>query len=166
MFMSEFSQYQQGALSVALVSLGMLIAYHDIRYLRIPNLLNLLLAACGLIWATGVAGNSAMSAIGSGIAGLAISAGVRWLYSAMRRQTGLGLGDVKLIGAASIWTGAIKLPSILLIACVAAFIYICILYISTRNNITLSTKLPFGAHLVLALCCLVLFGETFNFGPT
>ncbi len=163
--MSEYSQYQQVVLCGALVSLGGLIAYHDIRYLRIPNILTFLLAACGLIWATGVADHSLMTAIAGGTAGLAISTGVRWFYRLVRKQSGLGLGDVKLIGAACIWTGAMQLPALLLIACMAAFIHICILYFSIQSRLELSTKLPFGAHLVLALCCLVLFGETFKLNP-
>lgn len=160
--MTAYSQYIQFLLSGTLVLLCATIAYHDIRFLRIPNIATALLAASGLVWAVGPLGQSFMIAIANGFAGLAVLAAVRWLYAVLRKRTGLGMGDVKLAGAACVWIGIAQLPWLILFACIVAFIHICVLYIIAKNEVRLATKLPFGAHLAVALCYLVLVGTPFG----
>ncbi|WP_337660573.1 A24 family peptidase [Anderseniella sp. Alg231-50] len=160
--MTAYIQHLHVMLLGSLVFLSATIAYYDIRYFRIPNVATFLLAASGLICATGSLGQSLMIAIANGFAGLAALAAVRWLYSVFRKQTGLGMGDVKLAGAACIWIGILQLPWLILVACIVAFTHICVLYITTKNNVRLATKLPFGAHLAVALCYLVLVGMPFD----
>lgn len=160
--MTAYSQHTQILLSGSLVFLCAMIAYYDIRYLRIPNIATALLTASGLVWAVGTLGQTFMIAIANGFAGLAVLAAVRWLYAVLRKRTGLGMGDVKLAGAACIWIGTMQLPWLILIACIVAFTHIGVLYITAKNEVRLATKLPFGAHLAVALCYLVLVGTPFD----
>ncbi len=160
--MIAYSQLIYPGLLGSLVVLSAMIAYYDIRYFRIPNIATFLVAASGLLWATGPLGQTAFIAIFNGLAGAAVLAVVRWLYAVLRKRTGLGLGDVKLTGAACIWIGIVQLPWLILGACIFALIHICILYITPNNGVHSATKLPFGAHMAAALCLVVLAGEPFG----
>lgn len=87
-------------------------AISDIRYLRIPNLIPLLLVACFVMQAVfdGVQGMT-----GHLVAMLIVLALLLPLFA----MNVLGGGDVKLLAAAALWLGMADLP--LLLVCVAIF---------------------------------------------
>ena len=159
MVANDVTLFPSAILLLALVLLSALIAYHDIKHLRIPNVLTFLVATSGFAWAVAVAEREPLSVLSGGVTGLAVLAGIRRAYAVVRKRPGLGLGDVKLAGATCIWTGILQLPSLLLIACLVACIHICVLYVRKQIIIDRSTKLPFGAHMVVALCYVILTGE-------
>lgn len=140
-----------------LLSFGLLcllcavLAWIDIRDGIIPDWLNLAIAGLGLakILLTGDS-SAATEAIGEG----AVIAGVFWLlrrlYFAFRGIQGLGLGDVKFLGAAGIWVGISGIPLVVLVATLTALTCVGVMQASGRAH-TARTSLPFGPFLAAGL---------------
>ena len=72
------------------------------------------------------------------------------LYFALRRVDGLGLGDVKFLAAASIWVGASGIPTLLLIAALAALGVAGGMQLA-GHQMKRQTSIPFGPFLALGL---------------
>ena len=68
------------------------------------------------------------------------------------------MGDVKFIGAASIWIGFVGLPMMILIASVSGLTLVLL-----RNLVgyptSQTTRLPFGPHLAVGLATVCLFNS-------
>jgi leader peptidase (prepilin peptidase)/N-methyltransferase len=131
--------------------LGGVLALIDARRGIIPDWLNLTVASLGLLKAFAADGLAA--ALSAGCEGVAIG-GLFWLfrrlYFALRKTQGLGLGDVKFLAAAGIWTGIAGLPTLLLTATLTALaIAGCLQW--TGHPMTRSTSLSFGPFLALGL---------------
>jgi leader peptidase (prepilin peptidase) / N-methyltransferase len=142
---------------IVLLSFGLLcllcafLTWIDIRDGIIPDSLNLAIAGLGLvkIMMTGDA-SAALEAIGEGIAIGVVFWLLRRLYFAYRGIQGLGLGDVKFLGAAGIWVGVAGIPSVLLIATVTALACASVMQLSGRT-LTARTSLSFGPFLAAGL---------------
>jgi leader peptidase (prepilin peptidase) / N-methyltransferase len=133
-----------------LVACGWL-TWTDIRFGIIPNWLNALIAVLGL--ARGLAMDGSSGALTGAIAGVVIGAALLLLrqgYFAWRGVQGLGLGDVKFLAAAGVWTGLADFPLLLLIATLAALVLAGILHLTGRA-VTARTAIPFGPSLALGL---------------
>jgi prepilin signal peptidase PulO-like enzyme (type II secretory pathway) len=127
------------------------LSWTDIRFGIIPNWLNALIAVLGL--ARGAAMDGASGALMGAIAGVAIGAVLLLLrrsYFVWRGVQGLGLGDVKFLAAAGIWTGLADFPILLLIATLAALLLAGILHLAGRA-VTAQTAIPFGPSLAFGL---------------
>lgn len=127
------------------------IALIDFRRGIIPDWLNLSIACLGLGQAA-VAGGAAVSieAIGEGVAAGATFWLLRRLYFLWRKTDGLGLGDVKFLAAAAIWVGISGIPTLLLIAALAALAAAGGLQLA-GEQMTRQTALPFGPFLAAGL---------------
>jgi leader peptidase (prepilin peptidase) / N-methyltransferase len=127
------------------------LALIDIRRGIIPNGLNLSIAGLGL--SKTVVATGATAAIEAGCEGAAIGL-VFWLlrrfYFVLRKTQGLGLGDVKFLAAAGIWTGLADFPILLLVATLAALLAAGVLHLTGRA-VTARTSLPFGPSLAFGL---------------
>src|SRR3954453_17086646 len=133
-----------------LVACGWL-TWTDIRFGIIPNWLNALIAGLGL--ARGLAMDGSAGALTGAVAGVVIGATLLLLrqgYFAWRGVQGLGLGDVKFLAAAGVWTGLADFPLLLLIATLAALVLAGILHLTGRA-VTARTAIPFGPSLALGL---------------
>jgi leader peptidase (prepilin peptidase)/N-methyltransferase len=133
-----------------LVACGWL-TWTDIRFGIIPNWLNAVIAALGL--ARGLAMDGSSGALAGAVAGVAVGAILLLLrqgYFAWRGVQGLGLGDVKFLAAAGVWTGLADFPLLLLIATLAALLLAGILHLTGRA-VTARTAIPFGPSLALGL---------------
>jgi leader peptidase (prepilin peptidase)/N-methyltransferase len=134
-----------------LCALSAALAWIDFRTGIIPNWLNAAIAALGLskalLWG-GIPGT--LNAALQGIAVWIVVWLLRWLYFKARGVQGLGLGDVKFLGAAGIWIGIAGLPTLLLIATLLALTVIAILLLSGKR-FTRQTAMPFGPFLAIAL---------------
>jgi leader peptidase (prepilin peptidase) / N-methyltransferase len=132
------------------------LALTDIRRGILPNGLNPSVAALGLLKVMIVAG--AMAAVEAGREGAAIGL-IFWLlrrfYFTLRKTQGLGLGDVKFLAAAGPWIGIMGLPTLLLIATLAALAAIGSLQLAGRD-MTRQSSLPFGPFLALGLLLTVI----------
>jgi leader peptidase (prepilin peptidase)/N-methyltransferase len=139
-------------LSFALLCvLAAALAWIDIRHGIIPDWINLAIAGLGLLRLilTGDA-LTALQALGEGAAIGAAFWLLRRLYFSFRGIQGLGLGDVKFLGAAAIWVGVGGIPLLLLIATVTALACVGIAQLSGRA-LTAQTSMSFGPFLAAGL---------------
>jgi len=142
---------------VIVISFGLLcllsaaLAWIDIRYGIIPDWLNLAIAGLGLSKAVMIGGP--LAGLEAGCEGAAIGA-VFWLlrrlYFAFREVQGLGLGDVKFLAAAGVWSGVDGLPVLLLVAALAALACAGAMQLAGRQ-LTGQTSLSFGPFLAIGL---------------
>lgn len=136
------------ALSVLVVHV-LWISWTDWVHLIIPNFANLSLGVAGLLW-TILTGQSVVWQVVEIIFG----GGLLWLmarlYLSLRGHHGLGLGDVKFVGAATAWTGIIGLPWLLLIASLSALTWVVAKHM-IGHSLVQGQRIPFGPHLSLGL---------------
>jgi leader peptidase (prepilin peptidase)/N-methyltransferase len=84
---------------------------------------------------------------------------VAWIYFLVRKEYGLGLGDVKLLAAIGGWLGyQAVLTTIFWASMLGSIIGISAILISRKKK-DLKLKLPFGPFLSLAAIVLLLFGR-------
>ena len=147
-------------LSFALLcALCAVLAWIDIRHGIIPDWLNLAIAALGLL--TIILSEdraAAIQALGEGVAVGAAFWLLRRLYFALRGIQGLGLGDVKLLGAAGIWVGVAGIPMLLLVATITALACVGAMQLSGRT-LTAQTSMSFGPFLAAGLLVTVGFQQ-------
>jgi leader peptidase (prepilin peptidase) / N-methyltransferase len=82
---------------------------------------------------------------------------LRWAYWLLRRQEGIGLGDAKLLAASGAWVSWEGLPSVLLVASVAALASTLLRH-KRGGSISLVDRVPFGAFLCLGTWLVWLYG--------
>ncbi|MCC8955836.1 prepilin peptidase [Bradyrhizobium sp. Pear77] len=135
----------------ALCVLCFAVALIDLRHGIIPNWLNLAIAALGL---ANVVITDGTTAAFTAMAIATLVGMLFWLlqrlYFAVRGVDGLGLGDVKFLAAATIWVGALGVPTLLLIAALAALAVAGGLQLAGRE-MKRQTSIPFGPFLALGL---------------
>lgn len=149
------------ALVLAPLPLTVPMAVIDLRRRIIPDGLNLALLITGLAltaWrdpeGLGVAMRGAEAALAFGFGWV-----VRALHARLRGRIGLGLGDVKFLGAATAWTGLAQVPLLILVASLAALLAIGLATLSGRR-IGATTRVPFGPFLALGLHVTLALGST------
>ncbi|MBR7888598.1 prepilin peptidase [Marinomonas sp. A79] len=96
-------------------------AFIDIEHHLIPDQCITVLVSCGLL--LGIISNTLLSSVVGMIVGFYLIIVVRWCYTVVRKQEGIGLGDAKLIAALGAWLGVSALPSLLLCASVGGILY-------------------------------------------
>ena len=127
------------------------IAWIDIRHGIIPDWLNLAIAVLGLLRIFPAGDTSAaVAALGEGVIIGAVFWLLRRLYFAFRGIQGLGLGDVKFLGAAGIWVGVAGVPMLLLVATITALTCVGAMQLSGRA-LTAQTSMSFGPFLAIGL---------------
>ena len=126
------------------------VAVIDLRRRIIPDGLNLALLGAGLL----VAGLCDPGAVPARMAEVVLVAALVWalraVYARLRGRTGLGLGDVKFLGAATPWTALAPMPFVILIASGTALVVLGFGTLAGRR-IGAATQLPFGPFLALGL---------------
>jgi leader peptidase (prepilin peptidase)/N-methyltransferase len=97
----------------------------DVREHRIPNSLNALLAAAGLVFqfAATRSWSAVLLGLGAACAVIITFLGLIGLMKLLRRPGTLGLGDVKFLAAASIWVGFVGSTLVFVIAAMLALGY-------------------------------------------
>jgi leader peptidase (prepilin peptidase) / N-methyltransferase len=135
---------------LALLALVGAIAAIDWRRQIIPDELNLLLALSGLAYRWLDGNGFPVTALLSGVA----ASCALWAFSVgfqrLRGMVGLGLGDVKMAGAAAIWISPWNLPILLMSACLSA-LAVAALIALTGTRIGRLTRVPFGPFIGLGL---------------
>ncbi len=137
----------------------MLIALVDRRLFLIPDIVVLPTIPIGLIasgslvspWADALAPLDSLAGV---LVGPLVLLLVRWIYSRLRGREGLGLGDVKLIGAAGAWVGLSQLPLVVLIASLGALLAVAGRSVVSRrrgDDLGLASAIPFGLFLAPAI---------------
>ncbi len=131
--------------------LSAVLAWIDIRHGIIPDWLNLTIAGLGLSKAVIIGGLPAgLEAACEGVAVGAIFWLLRRLYFAFRQIQGLGLGDVKFLAAAGIWSGVAGLPVLVLVAALTALAYAGLMQLAGRQ-LTGQSSMSFGPFLAIGL---------------
>lgn len=101
--------------------------------------------------------------LASSLLGIVIGGGVlylvAWLYYLVRREIGLGFGDVKLLAAIGGWLGYESIfATIFVSSTLGSLIGLLIMIILRSSNMKI--KLPFGPFLSLGAMTYLLFGQT------
>lgn len=142
---------------IIVVSFGLLcllsavLAWIDIRYGIIPDWLNLTIAGLGLSKAVIIGGPPAgLEAACEGAVIGAIFWLLRRLYFAFREVQGLGLGDVKFLAAAGIWSGIEGLPMLMLVAALTALACAGLTQLA-GGRLSGQTSISFGPFLAIGL---------------
>ena len=128
-----------GGLGAVLLTL----AYCDLRWRRLPDVLTLPLIAAGL--AVSVVDDRAAAALAGAFLGYGVIWALRRTWMLLRATEGIGLGDAKLLAAAGAWLGAVKLPLVLLVASGAGLLLAIAIFVTLRKKLR---SLPFGPLLV------------------
>lgn len=125
------------------------IAWIDARQHIIPDSLNALLGILGVSHILIADGPGAVPQQMLAAALVAIFfLGVRKLYSMARGQTGLGLGDVKFLAAATLWIGPLGLPWLVLFASISGLAWHLIVTYRA-DSASLTQRIAFGPHLAV-----------------
>jgi leader peptidase (prepilin peptidase)/N-methyltransferase len=133
----------------------LVLATVDALALRLPDILTLPLIAAGIAVAWWLPEwrlpdqDIKDHVIGAAV-GLASFYSIAVLYRAVRGQEGLGLGDMKLAGAAGAWLGWQALPFVVLLACAVGLVSVGIAVIR-RGKSALEERIPFGIALAAAI---------------
>ncbi|MBR0697769.1 A24 family peptidase [Bradyrhizobium lablabi] len=139
------------AASLYLVGLLAAICAIDARYGIIPDSMVLALAAGGVIqlaliepieafWQRAAEASFVLVVV------YLLRSGYRWL----RGHDGLGLGDVKFLGASVFWIGIAGVPGLLLVAVLSAFASLLILRLQ-GHQLHGRQAISFGPHLAIGL---------------
>lgn len=144
--MSEVSAIITGVGAAALMILLFGVARHDLRSMTIPNNLNMLLLAVGLSFAWVMPQPGWWSAVCGVLAGAGTLGVLAATFRAWRGETGLGLGDVKLVASAGAWVGWSGLPLLILIASSSALLFIGMRRLA-EPSYDMHSRLPFGPFL-------------------
>jgi len=139
---------------ICLISLAcalLVLAWIDFQRQIIPDVLNAAIGALGMLWVVTLRGLPLL--LDALLQAIAVGAAVwllRWLYYLLRKQQGLGLGDVKLLTASTLWVGMAGIPVQLLVASVTALAAAAVLHMAGRS-MTGKSALPFGPFLAFGL---------------
>lgn len=130
----------------------------DIRHQIIPNYINLFLfIVLSLVslfmynWTHIVFG----LLIGVGFPGI-----VTWAFYKLKGQIGLGMGDIKLYGALSVYLGPMGIIQNIFLSCFSGSFIIGLLML--LNKVKRDTKIPFGPFIVLVAFFQFYYPEYFN----
>ena len=134
------------ALGYTLLALGWI----DATTFMLPDALTLPLLLAGLVDAWITVPASLADRAAAAILGYASLRLLAICYRRLRGREGLGQGDAKLLAAGGAWTGLHGLAPILLAASVLGLLLAGARKLTGRS-VTLSTRLPFGAPLALAI---------------
>jgi len=135
----------------------LVLAAVDALAFRLPDMLNLPLIALGIAVSNLLPQPDVMGHVIGMIAGLLSFYAIAEGYRAARGREGLGLGDVKLAGAAGAWLGWQALPFVVLVACFVGLVWVG-LAAARRGSEGLQERIPFGVALGFALWTIWLHG--------
>ena len=151
----------RGACGAGLALLMLAIAVVDARRFIIPDPLTVSAIALGFVYAGLEQPYDLVSALGVALVRGAVLAllffALRAVYGRLRGREGLGLGDVKLAGAAGVWLDWWAMPIAIEIGALAALALYVVGHILGRRRIRATTRLPFGLFLAPAIWIAWLF---------
>ena len=133
------------------------LALADISVYRLPDVITLPLIVIGLGTSWWLPTTRLHDHVIGAVLGYAVLAGIAYVYRRLRKREGLGLGDAKLVAAAGAWLGWQALPSVLLIGCGLAFVWLAVRAL-IQGRKTLYERLAFGAPLCAAIWWVWLIG--------
>ena len=148
---------------ILLASLLLWISWIDFKQQIIPNLLNAMLLVSGIAVTYTSSDVSPLRLLGECTATLVIFLLLAFAYKRIRHRTGLGMGDIKFLTAATAWVGIAYIPFVILIASISGLATVILFQMSGRQLLA-TTRLAFGPHLSLALMVVWLQTNALGFG--
>ncbi|SQI42486.1 Leader peptidase pppA [Leminorella richardii] len=134
---------------LAITASLILLALIDAKHCLLPDIVTLPLLVSGLICAyLDLSPQSFSEAIGGTLFGSALLWLPERLFWYLRREHGLGQGDIKLMAAAGAWLGAHILPLVLLVACLTGMIFFILQRVALRN---INRHIPFGPFITFSM---------------
>ena len=140
--------WPQFAAGVVLAACLMALAAIDLRHGLLPDAITLPLLWFGLAVNGAATFADAQSAIFGAVAGYLSFFVLDRSYAALRKQQGLGGGDIKLLAALGAWFGWQALPGIVLLASLSGLAASLAMIAAGRWR--RATRIPFGPYLALA----------------
>lgn len=138
-----------------LATVCLVLTYYDLTQLRLPNVWVGVLALLGLaVFARG--SDPLYSLVTKALTAVAVTLAFYLfitLYARLRNRSGMGMGDVKFIGAAAIWLPLTVLPLFLVIAsglAICSLLLIAVIQRKSWDEIS-KTRFPFGPFLCFSL---------------
>lgn len=125
------------------------LALFDARHFWLPDRLNLLLGAVGLLLAGPLLGTSLLDRWVGALAGGLVLSLLAWLYLRLRGHEGMGGGDPKLVAAIGAWIGWQALPLMLLLASFCGIVWAVVTQGKGDRPLT-RRRVPFGVFACLA----------------
>jgi len=148
-----------GMLGAALALDVLAIAWIDAHRFIIPDELTLAALVLGIAnaaiepWPEGW--SAVLATIGAALVRGAVLAGcffaLRALYARLRGREGIGLGDVKLAGAAGVWLAWPTIPVAIEIAALAALTVYVVRHVAGGRVMSATARMPFGLFLAPAI---------------
>ncbi len=124
----------------------------DFRSYRIPLWANAGVMVTGFAWVTLHREPGYISAIIQALAVLSSLLTVRAVYHRLHRKTGLGMGDVLLASASSLWLTPSQVPLLLLISSLSALLHVGVMSVLRGK---LLDRVPFGPFLCFGLIAIL-----------
>ncbi len=159
--MTQLSAIQWG-LSAVMFTAVLHLIWVDLKSLRIPDMDSLLIAASGAAYHLIVGNEALISSLLTGISVTTLLYVARSAHMAVAGKVGLGLGDVKLIGAASLWISPWNLPLFMLLASTGALAY-ALTCSGVQRGDWRTRRIPFGPFLGVALIVIWQIETLFHF---
>ena len=135
---------------VALLAILGAIAWIDWRTFVIPDVLNLCLGLSGCLYRLALSPADLLLHAGAGAGVFALFWLVRRGHVAATGRIGLGLGDVKMAGAAAVWISPWHLPVLVFGASFSALAVLLTRELATGGGVVRERQ-PFGPFLALSL---------------
>jgi leader peptidase (prepilin peptidase) / N-methyltransferase len=141
------------------------LALIDWRTYRLPDALTVFLGATGFAAAYFFDRMNFLDHLIGAAAGFAAFALLAFLYRAIRKRDGLGLGDAKLLAGLGAWLAWEGIPTTIFLAAVLALTFMLVRSLAGRG-FTLAERLPFGPFLAFAGWIVWLYGPlVIGFSP-
>lgn len=168
----RFETAWQAVFAAAVFWLLLVLSLIDLDHMRLPNPFVAVLAAFGLLAAlasqiagvplgplvgvahSGLLASPLASALIGAVIGVAISGGTAAAYAAIRGRTGLGMGDVKLLGALGLLLGPYVLGSLFL----GSLFGLVFGLTASKGRGLRDTRIPFGPFLAAGGVVVALIG--------
>ena len=90
--------------------------------------------------------------------------GIIWLiifiYKAVRKKEGMGLGDAKLVSAIGFWFGWISIPFVIFLSSIIALLSV--IPSLLKNSKSMSSQIPFGPYIIIGTLVYLFFENSFK----
>ncbi len=144
--------------AIVFVSLLLICSFIDLQYMIIPDVISLPMIAVTPLVVYLHPDLDWKSALFGILLGGGLFYAVAWLYFLLRREAGLGMGDVKLLAAIGGWLGYQSIiTTIFWGSLLGSFVGLGLIVF--KGKMSLKTRLPFGPFLSLAAILYLLWGH-------
>lgn len=140
------------------VSVLIVCAVIDLRLMIIPDVISLPMVALTPVIAWVHPDLDMLTAVVGALAGAGILYGIAWAYWLLRKEVGMGMGDVKLLAGIGGWLGYQSIiPTVFYGSVLGALTGLVIM--AFKRTLTLKSAIPFGPFLAIGAIIHLLMGS-------